>query len=49
MKEKFNIHKVLFKNLLKSNTVKLGMEINYEDFFKRMNEFNEYAQLEGKV
>ena len=49
LKEEFNGHKVAFKKLLKSKSIKLGVDISKEDFDKNLNEQEEYASLANEI
>ena len=44
-KGKFNVHKVRFKKLLKTKSVKLGADISREDFNKNLEEHPEYLEF----
>lgn len=45
LRDKFNVHKVAFKSLLKTKSIKLGTDISKEDFNKNLNEHIEYSPL----
>lgn len=44
-KQIFNDHKIAFKNLLKTRSVRLGAEISKDDFNKNLSEHPEYTSL----
>lgn len=48
-KEKFNVHKVAFKSLLKTKSIKLGADISKEDFNQNLSMHEEYANFSEDI